>query len=171
MSIDRRSWDIWKFSLFAVVGAFAIILTPILIFGARDTVGTARVLIPTGATALGVGWATWMATLSFRRLDEFQQEASKFAWYWGGSMGVAASAVGYVFVGQGGLHWLDPAHFHLGRELFRAFQWGYLIGIAFPLVGFIVARIWWTAAKAMSPSLPQPPTTEAMPWPSPGPPP
>lgn len=150
MQIDRRSWSIWKFALFAFVGMFAIILAPLLIWGrasAADSVGTARVLIPTGATALGVAWATWMAALSFRRLDEFQQEASKFAWYWGGSIGVAFSAVGYVFVGQGGLHWLDPVHFHLGRELFRAFQYGYLIGVGFPLLGFFGARLWWQAAK------------------------
>ena len=34
-----------------------------------------------------------MAALAFRRLDEFQQEAGKFAWYWGGSLGLAVSAI------------------------------------------------------------------------------
>jgi len=54
MTIDRRSWGVWKFWLSAFVGALAITLAPILLFGrasAAASVGTVRVLIPTGVAA------------------------------------------------------------------------------------------------------------------------
>jgi len=40
-----------------------------------------------------------------------------------------------------------PARFGMGKELFRAFQIGYELGVGCPLVGFILARLWWQAAK------------------------
>ena len=122
--------------------------TPRFVFGvtAADA-GTSRVLIATAAAAVGIVWCLWMATLAFRSIDEFQREAGKFAWYWGGAMGLAASLVAYVFVGMGGMHWLDPAHYSLGPELFRAFKWGYLIGVGFPIAGFLLARLFWQVTR------------------------
>jgi hypothetical protein len=145
---DRRTLSVWKFILAAWIGGFVVMLTPRLLFGASAAdVGTSRVMITTLAAVVAIAWTFWMAALAFRRLDEFQQEAGKFAWYWGGSLGIAASAVGYAFIGLGGLHWLDPAHFGLGKELYRSFQIGYALGIGCPLVGFLVMRLWWQAAK------------------------
>jgi len=146
--VDRRTLSVWKFILAAWAGGFAVMLGARLVFGTSPAdVGTGRVMITTLAAAVGVGWTVWMAALAFRRLDEFQQEASKFAWYWGGSIGVAVSAVGYVFMALGGMHWLDPVNFHLGKDLLRAFQTGYLLGVGSPVAGFLVARLWWQAAK------------------------
>jgi len=148
MLIDQRSWGAWKFILAGWVGGWAIMSSPRLVLGVTAAdVGTARVLIPTATTAIGIAWTLWMATLAFRHIDEFQREAGKFAWYWGGAIGLALSAVGYVFIGQGGLHWLDPAHYGLGRELFRAFQYGYLLCIGFPMAGFLLARLFWEVSK------------------------
>jgi hypothetical protein len=145
---ERRNLSGWKFVAIGWLGAWAVALIPRWVFGVTSAdVGTARVMIPTLATAVAVSWTLWMATLGFRRLDEFQQEAGKFAWYWGGAIGLAVSLVGYVFIGLGGLHWLDPAHSPLGMDLFRAFRTGYFLGIGCALVGFIVARLWWQAAK------------------------
>jgi len=146
--LDRRSFSVWKYVLAAWIGGFAVMLTPRLLFGVTAAdVGTSRVLITTAAVFVAVGWAVWMAALAFHRLDEFQQEAGKFAWYWGGSMGIALSTVAYAFIGLGGLHWLDPVHFGLGKDLFRAFQMGYALGIGCPLLGFVLVRLWWQAAK------------------------
>jgi hypothetical protein len=146
--VERRTLAVWTFALAAWGGAAVMLFGARWVFGTSSAdVGTARVMIPTIAALIALSWTLWMATLAFRRLDEFQQEAGKFAWYWGGAMGIAASGVGYVFIGQGGLHWLDPAHYHLGKDLFRAFQIGYLLGVGGPLAGFIIARLWWTAAK------------------------
>ena len=149
MQIDRRTFGVWKYAFIGWLGAVGILFLPRLVFGPATPadVGTARVLIPTFTAAAAMALVCWMAVLAFRGLDEFHKEASKFAWYWGGSIGIAVSAVAYVFIGQGGMHWLDPAHYHLGHELFRAYVWGYLTGVGGPLVGFIAARIWWQAAK------------------------
>jgi hypothetical protein len=146
--VERRTLGAWKYIIAAWGGAGAIVYGARWVFGLSNAdVGTARVLIPTVATLVAIAWTFWMAAIAFRRLDEFQQEAGRFAWYWGGAMGIAASLVGFVFIGQGGLHWLDPAHFGLGNELFRAFRIGYLLGIGCPMVGFILVRLWWQAAK------------------------
>jgi len=146
--VERRTFTAWKYILAAWGGAAAILfgVRKLTGFSSAD-VGTDRVMIVTLATLVAIAWTYWMAALAFRRLDEFQQEAGKFAWYWGGSLGIAVSAVGYMFIGQGGLHWLDPAHFGLGKELFRAFQIGYLLGIGCPMAGFIAMRLWWQATK------------------------
>jgi hypothetical protein len=146
--IDRRTRSAWKFSLAAWIGGIGVMLAPRLLFGvsAADE-GTSRVMITTIATLIAIGWTFWMAALAFRRLDEFQQEAGKFAWYWGGSMGIALSAVGYAFIGLGGLHWLDPAHFAMGKDLYRSFQIGYVVGMGCPVLGFLAVRLWWQVAK------------------------
>ena len=146
---DRRSWDVWKLMLAAWLGALAIMTAPGLVLGrvGPADMGTGRILIMVIPLVFAMVWAVWLATLAFRRLDEFQQEAGKFAWYWGGSIGMAVSVIGYAFVGMGGLHWLDPAHFGMGKDLFRAFQLGYLLGLGFPVLGFVVARLWWQLSK------------------------
>lgn len=146
---ERRGWAIWKFGLLAVGGTAIVLVGSLVLFGRNQAadIGTARVLIPTTATAVAMAWSVTMATLGFRRLDEFQQAAGRFAWYWGGSLGLAVSAVGYVFIAQGGLHWLDPRRFHLGQDLFRAFQIGYVLAIGSLVAGFLIARLWWQVTK------------------------
>jgi hypothetical protein len=99
------------------------------------------------ASALAAAWAMVFATLAFRRLDEFQRAASKFAWYWGGTLGLVVSLPAYVFVYLGGLHWLDPAHFHLGAELAFAFRLGYGIAVVSLLLGFLVALGVWRITR------------------------
>lgn len=147
--MDRRTWGLWKFALIGWGGAIALMIGSQIVFGRMGAAdfGTARVLIPTFTTAAAIAWAFLMAVFAFRRMDEFEQEGGKFAWYWGGTVGLAVSVVGYAFVGLGGLHWLDPARFHLGAELFRSFQVGYFLGIGGPFLGFFVARLWWSLAK------------------------
>ena len=147
--VDRRSWGIWKFAIAGWVGALVLMFGSQMVFGrmGKADFGTARVLIPTLTVAVAIAWAFWMSVLAFRRLDEFQIAAGKFAWYWGGTIGVAVSVVGYTFIGLGGLHWLDPVHSPLGTELFRSFATGYLLGVGGPFAGFFVARLWWQAAK------------------------
>jgi hypothetical protein len=144
-----RGWRTWKFTLAGGAGALALMFGSQFVFDRMGPhgLGTSRVLIPTLGAAVAIAWAFVMAALAFRQLDEFQQAAGRFAWYWGGSLGMAFSVVGYVFIGQGGLHWLDPAHFGLGKDLFRAFAIGYALGIGGPVLGFFAMRLWWQAAK------------------------
>jgi hypothetical protein len=131
------------------------------ILGAVAIIGAAKLIAPhphgaptpasivtfTIASTLAGAWATVLATMAFRRLDEFQRAASKFAWYWGGTIGILVSLPVYVFVYLGGLHWLDPAHFHLGAELAFAFRLGYGLAVVSLLLGFLVGLGVWRITR------------------------
>jgi hypothetical protein len=149
MLFDRRTLSVWKFMALAMLGGVGIILLPRLVFGPVGPAdfGTARVLQFAVPAVFAMVWAYVLSVMAFRRLDEFQQEASKFAWYWGGTLGIALSYAVYAFVSLGGLHWLAPTSFQTGAEFFRAFRLGFLLGVGSPLLGFLAVRLWWQAAK------------------------
>jgi hypothetical protein len=143
---DRRNWGARGLMLAAVVGGGAVILAARLALGRLQPAdgGTVHVLLPTAAPAVAIAWAYAFAVLAFRRLDEFQQEGAKFAWYWGGSAGLALSSVAYAFIGNGGLAWLNG---HLGGAPLDGLKVGYLLGVGGPAIGSIIARLCWQAAK------------------------
>jgi len=146
--LERRQLITWAYVLAGVLGAWIIAAAPLIALGRPGPVPTpTHIVVATLAAMAAIIWAVVFATLVFRRLDEFQQAASKFAWYWGGSIGLAASLPVYAFIAAGGLHWLDPANFHLGGNLLRAFVIGYGLPVIFQLAGFLAARGWWQVAK------------------------
>jgi hypothetical protein len=106
-----------------------------------------KILALTAITGVAMAWALWIGASCFRRLDEYHQAAGKFAWYWGGSAGMAASTVVWAFIGKGGLHWLDPADFPLGEDIFNAYTIGYMSALLPILAGFLAVRLWWRLAK------------------------
>ena len=145
---ERRTLMRWVYGALGIVGAAAIAVAPRLFAPGRhvapDPVWIVTVTI---AATLAMAWAIAFAVLAFRRLDEFQQTASKFAWYWGGSIGIAISLPIYVFVLLGGLHWLDPARFHLGADLAVAFRLGYGLAVASIGIGFLAALAFWRLTR------------------------
>src|ERR1022692_4883843 len=123
---NKRSLSRWGYVAAGLLGGWAIALAPFAAASHRAGAPTPGWIIAvTLAAALAMIWACVFATLAFRKLDEFERAASKFAWYWGGSIGFAASLPMFMFIYMGGLHWLDPARFHLGAELAFAFRLGY----------------------------------------------
>jgi hypothetical protein len=83
--------------LFVVMAASGLLLG----FGARavNLSGAALVaMIAFLIVAAGFG-----AVVYWRRLDEAAREAHKFAWYWGGSFGMAIAIVLAVTLTRGGL--------------------------------------------------------------------
>jgi hypothetical protein len=135
----------------AAVGALAIWVGPVILLvhhGAFGLTDTARLFVRVVAASLAMVWAIVFAGLGYRAQDEFTQEASKFAWYWGGALGVGASAPIYVFVALGGLNLIGagppPAERHAA---FVGFVSGYgLMGLSL-IAGFAAARIWWSVSK------------------------
>jgi hypothetical protein len=125
----------------------AIVLAPLLIAHRRGGSDPTWIVTVSLAVALAMAWAVAFAALAFNRLDEYQRAASKFAWYWGGSIGLAVSAPVYAFIGLGGLHWLDPARFHLGPELGFAFRLGYGLAAGSIALGFLVALAFWRVTR------------------------
>jgi hypothetical protein len=148
---SERTLRSWGWMAVAVAGGIVIWVGPVMLLSHHGVLGltdTARLLARVVAASLAMAWAIVFAALGYRAQDEFTQEASKFAWYWGGALGVGASAPIYVFVALGGLNLIGagppPAARHAA---FVGFVSGYgLMGISL-LAGFAVARIWWTVSK------------------------
>jgi len=132
----------------AVLGAAVIVSVPVLVAPHRPRPPDPTwIVVVTVAATLAMAWAMGFVTLAFRRLDEFQRAAGKFAWYWGGSLGLAVSLPIYVFILLGGLHWLDPVHFHLGAELAVAFRLGYGLAVVSIGLGYLVALGVWRITR------------------------
>ena len=146
----QRDKRIWVYASIGIGGGLALLLLPLLVIGparphAIVEINPVRVLAFTAAAA-AIGWVFAFTWLVFRQSDEFTREGSKFAWYWGGLIGIAASVPLYVFIALGGLHWLDSAS-PVGRELARAFVTGYCV-LLFPQVaGVLAVSAWWWLAK------------------------
>ncbi len=137
------------FAVVGVVGASAFLLVPLLVFGRPHTPiyqDPPRLIVWSLLVAAAMVWAVVFAWLAFGRTGEFEQTASKFAWYWGGSIGLAVSCPLFAFIAWGGLHWLMPS-LPVGPQLFRAFVMGYGLAVGAQLVGFLIARAWWRATK------------------------
>jgi hypothetical protein len=146
-AIARRSLRMWAYFAVGVVGAIFLELLPTFAFGRlRAPLPFSTILVLSVSVAAAMAWMVTFAWLSFRNLDEFGQEGSKFAWYWGGTLGLAASAPVFMFIALGGLHVLWPAS-PLGRAVGRAFMTGYLLPTIAQGVGYGAVWIGWRAAK------------------------
>jgi hypothetical protein len=148
---SERTLRSWGYIAVAAVGGLLIWIGPLFLLAHRGAFGlsdTTRLFARVVAASLAMAWTVVFAGLAYRAQDEFTQEASKFAWYWGGALGVGASAPIYVFVALGGLNLIGAGPPLAERHAaFVGFVSGYaLMGISL-LAGFAVARIWWTVSK------------------------
>src|ERR1700722_5816649 len=103
--MSERTLRSWGYLTAAVVGGSAIWIGPALLLahpGALGLANEARLFLRVLAASLAMAWAVAFAALAYRAQDEFTREASKFAWYWGGAIGVGVSAPIYVFIALGG---------------------------------------------------------------------
>lgn len=108
------------------------------------------VLALSGVTTL---WAVVLVTYHWKRLDEAARAAHRWAWYWGGSTGLAAAM---IFAGAS-LTWpdLQPIITSLAQNFEspkRTPEQAYLfLGVAFTGlaqgVGFLGAWFYWWLAK------------------------
>ena len=145
----KRNVRLWTYAVAGLGGALALECLPFLLFGHATPPpfpSAARILQLTIVMTLAVAWGVAFAILYFRNSDEFTQEGSRVAWYWGGVMGIAASAPVFTFVEAGGLHWLWPST-PVGPELARAFAMGYALPVVTQLAGFFIVAAWWQLSK------------------------
>jgi hypothetical protein len=145
---ERRQLITWSYAIAGWVGGWILILGPLMALR-RHLIGPSAPasMLMAGAAIVGIAWAFACAWLMFRRLDEFQQTASKFAWYWGGVMGLAVSLPIYMFVILGGLHLAWPVAYRWGLAPAHAFALGYGLPVVLQLLGFFAARVWWRLSK------------------------
>ena len=146
---EKRNIQIWGYQAVGLVGGIAILFVPLMALG-RPASGHGIyplvIVLMTLSSAAALGWVYVFARLSFRRMDEFVQQGSRVAWYWGGIAGLALSAPVAVFIALGGLHWLSPAS-PIGSPLARAFMLGYALPVVLQLAGFLIVASWWRLAK------------------------
>jgi len=141
-----RSLSRWGYIGVGAAGAVVIVLVPMSIFGLPVYGDPVRLVVMSLAAALATAWNVVFLALAFRAQDEFGQTASKFAWYWGGSIGLAASLPIFAFAAWGGLHWLAP-NVPAGTDILRALMAGYLLPVVAQAIGFLVARAYWRASR------------------------
>jgi hypothetical protein len=141
---DRRNAIALGYVAVGIVGGAGIICIPLFAMGWRSPYvvpSAARTVIESLAALPAMAWAVFFAVRAYLAWDEFQREKEKAAWYWGGAVGLAASAPLALFVGAGGLHWVDPA-IPSGTHLARAFLIGYLLAVGPMMCGYAIVRIW-----------------------------
>jgi hypothetical protein len=150
---SQRTMRYWRNIGAAVAGVVVLWVIPALLLSDANAFGLAystRLVLQTLAATAATTWGAVFAVLIFRQYDEFAQQGSKFAWYWGGLIGTMASAPIFVFIARGGLRlvglepMLPPPVLMVA---FRSFTLGYGLLICFQLAGFLVARAWWKASK------------------------
>ncbi|HWF00495.1 MAG TPA: hypothetical protein VG248_11915 [Caulobacteraceae bacterium] len=146
---DRRQRAVWGYAATGGAGACAIFgLAYLIPHGPLEQgVHPLFILGVTVVMGLAMAWVLVFSRKGFRRADEYAQQASKFSWYWGGTGGLLLSAPVYAFIALGGLHWLWPGSFHLGRDLLRAFMIGYGLPVVMQMAGFYAARGWWSLRR------------------------
>ncbi|WP_304180035.1 hypothetical protein [Phenylobacterium aquaticum] len=143
---QSRASRLRTYLIVGVAGFFALMLLPMLIPRSPGPPGVGRILVVTGLVALGVGWWAVFAVRIYRTQDEFWRTGERVAWHWGGLLGLLISVPVFVFIGLGGLHWLNPAT-DAGPLAARAFTSGYMLPVMLQAVGSTLVGLWWRWAK------------------------
>ena len=147
--MQKRQLQIYGYAAIAVVGALALMWWPLLLgrppvhpANTQVIINGPRLLAITATSALGMAWVLFFGLRIWRRQDEFVQQGGKFAWYWGGTIGLLSTLPIYMFISQGGLHWLWP-QVPASRELGRAFVYGYGLSYLGVALGVTSAAVVW----------------------------
>jgi hypothetical protein len=142
--LNRRAIQSGALATVGLVGAMPILFLPEMIFhGAPSRGDSGFVAVTVACMVAGLAWAAWFAIASFRRAEEFVQERSKFAWYWGSLIGLLVAVPVFALIAMGGLPWIAS-----GSDATRAFKLGMVLPIASQVAGFIVMSVWWRATKS-----------------------
>lgn len=80
--------------------------------------------------------------LYWRRLDEAAREAHKFAWYWGGSIGLGIAGAAMVVVQRSGLEFLPP-----GMPAGELVAFGITLCMVAQVVCYGLVWAWWWLAR------------------------
>jgi hypothetical protein len=132
-----------RFALFlavAIIGGVGIGLSTILAVGRLHNAApaTARIIAGTLLTAFAMAWGCFFAARAHFARDEFKQQRATSAAYWGGWLGIGASAPVFFFIAVGGFGplatWNAPP--------VRIFTIGYVLPTLCGAAGAIGAQLW-----------------------------
>ena len=146
--IERRNLRMIAYLGVAILGGIGLALAAFVAMGHVDlkSPNPLRILGGTLAIALAMFWACWFSVRAHFAEDEFQRQREIYVSFWGGWLGLGASAPVFFFIAVGGLHWLDPV-VPANAQSFRAFVVGYLLPIACAVLGVAAAGLWRRVAK------------------------
>jgi hypothetical protein len=126
----------------AVLGSAVIAVSTFFVLGVayHKPPDLIRVVASTVTITLAMIWACAFAARAQFDEDEFQRHREISVSFWGGWLGIAASAPVFFFVSVGGLRWVAPGVLP-NIAMLRAFMLGYAVPIVCAVIGVVVA--WW----------------------------
>jgi len=140
---DRRNARVVVNLAVGILGGVGLCIA--LFFAIRHTdlrtPDPARIIGSTLVVALAMAWACWFSVRAHIAEDEYHRQREMADSFWGGWLGIGASAPVFVFIAMGGLHWLHLEGSARG-QVFRAFVIGYFVPVVCATLGVIVARLW-----------------------------
>ncbi len=131
-------------SFLAVMGA-SLVLGLVMGLGSiflQDTVlgdAGAALIVATG----GLFGIIAIVVLWWRRVDEAAREAHKWAWWWGGSPGMAAGGIGVMALING--EWADARLAGFEPDTLVGLSVVAVLGVQ--IVGYTLAWLWWWAVR------------------------
>jgi hypothetical protein len=142
MPFERRNLRVLANLAVGILGSLGLCVALLFAIGHTNltTPDPVRIVGATLVVALAMLWACWFAVRAHFAEDEYRRQQETFDSFWGGWLGIGASAPVFVFIAMGGLRWLDLAGRPHG-QVFRAFVLGYLLPVAFATLGVVVARV------------------------------
>lgn len=131
-----------KFALYltlAIIGGIGIALLALPAVGRvrNATPDTARILVGTLIVTVAMAWAFFFAMRAHGVQDEFKRQREISAGYWGGWLGIAASAPIFFFVAL--VVFLKPATVHVAPVI--VFTAGYVLSPICGGIGAVIAQL------------------------------
>src|ERR1700683_4173289 len=111
MPLERRNLRVAANLAAGILGSLGLCAVLLLAMRHTDlkTPDPVRIVGSTLVVALAMLWACWFAVRAHFAEDEYQRQQETFDSFWGGWLGIGASAPVFVFIAMGGLRWLDLA--------------------------------------------------------------
>ena len=121
------------------IGGIAIALATIAVIGPHHgaTPSQERIALGTLVVAVAMIWTCYFTTRAHFVRDEFKRQREIAVSFWGGYLGMAATAPIFFFVAAGGFGPLAAFHAPL-----MVFLFGYLLAPVFAVLGTVGARLW-----------------------------
>jgi hypothetical protein len=148
-AMSRRERLMWTYRIAGPAGALGMAALFLLLFHARPgehAVSSGRLAGGLVMVVVIMAWTFAFAYLTARQEDEYTLTAAKFAWFWGGLIGLVCSAPVLAFLAWRGMSLIDPKLLPPSRAALPLIL-GYLLAIVFQLVGYMAARIWWRVRR------------------------
>lgn len=141
-----------KLAAFVIYLALAAVVGCILgyIDAAREDTGRQALMSSNMGLSIALGLGTLGAVVGvvygylwMRSIDEAAQEAHKWSWYWGGSLGMSVGVVGIVAsMTAAAANWQPPAF--MDRTDPAAYMaLGAIVLLVLMMLGYGVAWAWW----------------------------